>query len=167
MTSTSLDNNKVQELEDLIELAEKTSERIKVLEAKRIRFFIYFYMLYFFAISFCIIFTTRIIINVDYSKYLTYNIYNSIYLILISVVIFVLIVFTIFQSRIYFKIRRDIILEKIILAKLFELISYHKESVQKDLGVVAKIIYEMRLSRIEFATSNGNSNSKEDNFLTS
>lgn len=133
---------KIRELDELIELSEKVSDKINLLTKRRNFTFLF------------LIFSSGFIGIVTFISCLYYlnrfiNI-NLEALFALSCAIFTILTFiTMYGLKERRKIDYEIENEKIILNRLFEMIANLKETT--DLGIVSKAIYEMRLSRIQFS----------------
>jgi hypothetical protein len=137
---------KTKELDELINLAENISSQIKLLE-DRLRFNLFGVMMLATLVN-----VILLVFSLMSDSFTIFNNYPSLILFFITLA---MIIFTLIQHR---KDRATINKEIVVLTKLYNMITTHKQSVDSDLGILSNTIYEMRLSRIEFNFDNTSKN---------
>jgi hypothetical protein len=138
----TFNQEKIKELDELIELSEKISDKINALTKRR-------NLMFLLSVLYCILIYTFLVylyINFNDEQYKTF-LENGFMISALTISILGLGLSYLINERI--KANREIENEKIILDRLFEMITNLKETT--DLGTVSKAIYEMRLSRIQFS----------------
>jgi len=138
--------SKVEDLEKLIELAEKVSSNIDIINDKVEKRMQYAAILFFAIIFFCLpIFKFQEIQGTDFRN--KYDYFISVFF-SIGLLVFVGI-----SLRLLFSVtnmRKTIKSEILILQDLLNMIHSYKEIVYKDISIVKKAVIDMRLSRIKF-----------------
>jgi hypothetical protein len=132
---------KIKELEELIDLSEKVSDKVSYLTKRRNFTFLLIVSSAILAVSTFILFFIYINEQIMMKREPLFMLFGTI----ISIFSLIL-AYGVIERR---KINHEIENEKKILDRLFEMISNLKEST--DIGIISRVIYEMRLSRIQFS----------------
>ncbi len=138
---------KTKELDELIDLAEEVSLRVKLLDSEakgNLRVITGLMTLL------CIVFYLR-----NFKSYASDNGF-IIFIFIIIVVVCPLLIFLLVNQ--YRKNKKEIKQETTILNKLHDMITVHKNGFESELGIVSNAIFEMKLSRIEFNFDNVSKN---------
>lgn len=125
----------IKELDELIELAESISSEMSVVITKSNRITVYALLI----LIFC---------PILYGYYFTDFTFCGVNSLIVTVIIILvaLLAVNLQWRRVKVVTNRD----GVVLDRLYNMISNHKQSIQSQLGLISNAIYEMKLSRIRF-----------------
>lgn len=140
-------SNSQDELEQLIEMAEKVSTNTQILEGQysRLTFNIYAVISFLMILVIAILYFSLVIPSSELNRFKD-NIPFIMFLVVVFSIIYIL--FKINERK---KTYSVIYREKLILRKLLNMISSFKELTYENISIVSKAVIEMRLNRIQFS----------------
>ncbi len=139
-------DNKIEELEDLIELAEKVSQNIDTINERVRKSTLNAFTLLFGCIFLCLF-------GFQYYQMQDLDFRNTYSLMIPTLYSTVIILFSFLFLRLLYSVtsmRESIKNENLILHNLLDMTHSYKQVVYRDLSVVKKAVIDMRLSRIKF-----------------
>ena len=131
-----------KELEQLVSLAEDVSEKVERVEQNRL------------IVLVCstIILILTMVLSVYFLRTIIYH-YDGFFSMIIVPFFCIFIIIVVWSLTAG---RKKLNTEKIVLQDLLDLISTHKELAYREMTVVSKAVFDMRLNRIKFASKSFN-----------